>query len=79
MKEYDKCCVEEGFQFARENLTKKVKEAMKLQMWRIVVSILEIDQNRNKLGSRKAVYILKKSLLSGISKTLIFKVREVLQ
>ena len=79
MKEYDKCCVEEGFQFARENLTKKVKEAMKLQMWRIVVSILEIDQNRNKLGSRKAVHILKKKLLSGISKTSIFKVHEVLQ
>ena len=60
-------------------LTEKVKEAVKLQMWRIVVSIFEIDQNRNKLGSRKAVHILKKILLSGISKTSIFKVRGVLQ
>ena len=59
-----------------------VREARKLWVWQIVVSILEMDQNWNLLDPRRAAHILKTIveifLLSGVSNTLTFKVHDVL-
>ena len=59
-----------------------VREARKLCVWQIVVSILEMDQNWNLLDPRRAARILKTIveifLLSGVSNTSTFKVHDVL-
>ena len=46
-EEHNKYCVKEGFQLARINLKKMVREAGKLLVWGNVVSIFEMDQNYN--------------------------------
>ena len=46
-EEHNKYCVKEGFQLARINLKKMVREAGKLLVWGNVVSIFEMDQNCN--------------------------------
>ena len=51
-----------------------LREARKLQVCEIVVSMFEMDQNWNLFDPKKVVPIL---LLSGISNTSIFKVRDV--
>ena len=75
-KEDDKYCVEEGFQLAR----------VKSERWRgrqwssvsgILVPIFEMDQCRNKLGSRKAVYTLK--TISQYFYYLVFRIPQFLR
>ena len=51
--------LQRGFSWLGENLIENVREGRTLQVWRIVVSIFEMDQNQNQLDPSKAVYILK--------------------
>ena len=81
MKSIMRIVLKTGYCWLGKKLIEMVKKAGKLQVWGIVVSIFDMDQNWDWLEPRKAVHNVKtifQYILSGVQNTSMFKVGDFL-